>query len=637
MTTQIYDTRLPDTRASFIPIHKLSVHPDNVRRTDRRAEIETLAASIEAHGLLQNLTVVVREDGRYAVVAGGRRLAALKLLAKQGRIARDFAAPCTLVPGEAAREASLAENVQRVAMDVMDEVEAFAALMAEGLDVDAIARRFGTGVRRVEQRLALARLSPKIKAAYRKAEMTLDAARAFCLSDDHAQQEAVFRQLARPIGDARVVRAALTQGRMPAHDRLARFVGIETYEASGGHIVRDLFEESAIFLDAERVRALALERTDAIAEGLRTEGWGWTEATLGYGRIDGLASERLAPTRRALTEEERAESDRLAAAIARLDESRADADDASLDEEREAHATALDAIVAATELWDADEMPFAGALISIDHDGAARIERGLIRRGDAKALARRRKSQQTLAVDGEAAIGNGHDAPVEDEGPRLTRGLMRELTAVRSEALRTELARRPHVALALLVATLDSPAYSAVPGVGVRAQVRHFDDESRFDDTADPSARFTQCLDQSVEALLGRLARVVAASLDLVHDNAGPQDRDLQRTADALAVALDLDMTQRWRADSAFWLAAPKALALEALASAPPLERLPTAEKEAALAAFGRMKKGELATATAQALESVGWLPDVLITPNGRGGLALTDKAHAAIGSDAAA
>jgi ParB-like nuclease domain len=40
-----------------------------------------LAASIEAHGLLQNLQVKPTANGEFEVVAGGRRHAALKLLA----------------------------------------------------------------------------------------------------------------------------------------------------------------------------------------------------------------------------------------------------------------------------------------------------------------------------------------------------------------------------------------------------------------------------------------------------------------------------------------------------------------------------------------------------------------------------
>ena len=79
-----------------IPLDRLSTAPENVRRTppDAAAEAE-LKASIAALGLLGNL--VVRSEGPggdYAVVAGGRRLTALKALAADGVI--DAAHPVAL-------------------------------------------------------------------------------------------------------------------------------------------------------------------------------------------------------------------------------------------------------------------------------------------------------------------------------------------------------------------------------------------------------------------------------------------------------------------------------------------------------------------------------------------------------------
>jgi ParB family chromosome partitioning protein len=88
----------------------------NVRKTPRMS-IPELAASIQRVGLLQNLIVIAAADGEhYEVVAGGRRLAALKLLAKKHRISKEWEVPCLLVADGTARTASLTENVQREAM-----------------------------------------------------------------------------------------------------------------------------------------------------------------------------------------------------------------------------------------------------------------------------------------------------------------------------------------------------------------------------------------------------------------------------------------------------------------------------------------------------------------------------------------
>jgi ParB/RepB/Spo0J family partition protein len=245
------DTLEPISQSGFahIPLNNLTISAQNIRRTDRKADLEALAASIKSLGLLQNLSVTRSGADRFSVVAGGRRLAALKALAKQGAVAKDYPVPRHILDDAAALESSLAENVQRVATDAMDEVDAFAALKDRSFDASAIAQRFGCTIRHVDQRLALAALSPKLKAAYRKGDLSLDAARAFCIEPDHARQEAVFKALGKPVTHAANVLAHLTHGRMRGTDKLARFVGLDAYEAAGGSLTRDLFLESEIYVD----------------------------------------------------------------------------------------------------------------------------------------------------------------------------------------------------------------------------------------------------------------------------------------------------------------------------------------------------------------------------------------------------
>lgn len=78
-----------------IALSKLIQCDANVRKTFSKDGFAELAASIAAHGLMQNLTVRPETGldgaptGRYEVLAGGRRLAALTRLARQKRIARD--------------------------------------------------------------------------------------------------------------------------------------------------------------------------------------------------------------------------------------------------------------------------------------------------------------------------------------------------------------------------------------------------------------------------------------------------------------------------------------------------------------------------------------------------------------------
>lgn len=312
--------KLQSPTIQLIPLNLLVTSPRNVRRKDRKADIDVLATSIASRGLLQNLCVVPNTDGKFEVDAGGRRHLALKKLAKAGTIAKDFPIPCHVVAVEEGQEVSLIENVHRVTMDAMDEVQAYAALVASGSTADAVAQRFGVTRRHVDQRLALASLSPKIKAAWKRGDITLEAARAFCIIEDHRQQDAVFRTMTKPVTNPASVRARLMDGRMRASDRLAVFVGIETYEAAGGKLLRDLFDDEAVFVDDPALMTkLAEDRLDASKAGILEQGWSWVDVQIGSGRIDGLSSSRFYAEWRDPTAEEQAELDRIEAEIDKLD------------------------------------------------------------------------------------------------------------------------------------------------------------------------------------------------------------------------------------------------------------------------------------------------------------------------------
>lgn len=109
------------TMIRSIPLNRLMPSPQNVRRvSDEQADIQ-LKADIAARGLLQNLVVppARKSKGSFTVEAGGRRLHALNALVDDGVFEADYEMSCLVLDGgtEEAREASLAENFQRLAMN----------------------------------------------------------------------------------------------------------------------------------------------------------------------------------------------------------------------------------------------------------------------------------------------------------------------------------------------------------------------------------------------------------------------------------------------------------------------------------------------------------------------------------------
>jgi ParB-like chromosome segregation protein Spo0J len=110
------------TSARDIALDKLIASDLNVRRIKAGVSVEDLAEDIARRGLLQSLNVRPEVDGedaetsRFTVTAGGRRLAALKLLVKQKRLAKNASVPCIVKADGIEEEDSLAENTMREAL-----------------------------------------------------------------------------------------------------------------------------------------------------------------------------------------------------------------------------------------------------------------------------------------------------------------------------------------------------------------------------------------------------------------------------------------------------------------------------------------------------------------------------------------
>ncbi|KQB61348.1 ParB/RepB/Spo0J family partition protein, partial [Acidovorax sp. SD340] len=297
----------------LIPLSKLRPSSRNVRRSGGTS-IPELASSITRVGLLQNLTVVAAPDGEHhEVVAGRRRLAALKLLVKRRKLAKDHEVHCLLVQDDAARTVSLTENVQREAMSPIEELFAWKDLVAEGRPVEDIAADFGVTPLVVQRRLKLANVSPRLLADFGTQAVTLEQLMALAITDDHAAQEAAFYESPQWQRSPEALRDHLTSEEIDAsRDAVARFVGLEAYEQAGGGIRRDLFadEHNGIFLtDGALLDFLARDKLAPVAEQVRAEGWAWVDAAPRASASDLYQFQRARITRREPT---KAEAKRIA-------------------------------------------------------------------------------------------------------------------------------------------------------------------------------------------------------------------------------------------------------------------------------------------------------------------------------------
>lgn len=169
-----------------IDIDKIEANPYQPR-TVFGDDIDELAESIRLNGLIQPLTVKA-EGERYILIAGERRLRALKLLG-------NAFAPCIVLDITDRNSAVLAlvENIQRKDLHFFDEAEALSKLLDfYGMTQEDAAARLGKTQSTIANKLRLLKLSESIRSKIRCCDLTERHARALLrLPNENLQLEAV--------------------------------------------------------------------------------------------------------------------------------------------------------------------------------------------------------------------------------------------------------------------------------------------------------------------------------------------------------------------------------------------------------------------------------------------------------------
>ena len=653
-----------------IPFNKLALSQSNVRRLKAGVSIEDLAEDIARRGLLQSLNVRPvldadgAETGTFEIPAGGRRYRALEHLVKQKRLSKTAAIPCIVRDAAleaSAEEDSLAENVQRVALHPLDQFRAFKALVDQGVGEDEIAARFFVPPAVVKQRLRLASVSEKLLGIYAEDGMTLEQLMAFTVTSDHARQEQVWEALQQSYNnEPYLIRRQLTESAVRASDRRARFVSVEAYEAAGGVVLRDLFEDDGggWLQDVALLDRLATEKLAMEAEKIATEGWKWIEVAVDfrYGHAHHLR--RLNGVQIELTADEEATFDALTAEQAKLESEYQDADE--LPDEVDARLGEIETALAACEnrpvRYEPAEVPRAGAFVSIGSDGDLAVERGYVRPEDepttvanqdsaeegpgacdGTALAAPAAQRTVITVGGEKPDDDGDDDAIKP----LPERLVGELTAHRTLALRDAVANNPHVAMTALLHKLCLDAFQhSTPCACVEVSVRHVFFPVQAPDLKDSASAkavserheawqaelpkdgdtlwgWLSDLDDNRRAAL--LAHCVSFGVNALYEKGdryggpGVSVHGVQRRlaqADRLARAVGLDMVAAgWRPTVDNYLSrVTKPRILEAVREA---------KGDHAAQLIDHLKKGEMAQEAERLLDGTGWLPEPLRRADG--------------------
>jgi ParB/RepB/Spo0J family partition protein len=146
-----------------LPVELIDISNANTRKDLQDGQvdstIEDLARSIERQGLLSPISTFPTSDGRYALVAGQRRLLAFKHLGRTSIPAVVHEA----MTDEAATAVSLVENVHRADMNPRDKAVAFKHLTDLLGSVQAASSETGVGESTIRKYMQLLALSPSLQ------------------------------------------------------------------------------------------------------------------------------------------------------------------------------------------------------------------------------------------------------------------------------------------------------------------------------------------------------------------------------------------------------------------------------------------------------------------------------------------
>ncbi|MBR6531478.1 MAG: ParB/RepB/Spo0J family partition protein [Clostridia bacterium] len=143
----------------LIPARQILPNPHQPRKNFNWDDLEGLAESIHHNGLLQPITVRRKDNGRYELISGERRLRACKMAGLS-------AIPAIIIEIDEEKSALLAviENIQRENLHFFEEAMAIERLIKGfGLSQDEVSRKLGKSQSTLSNKLRILRLPDEIR------------------------------------------------------------------------------------------------------------------------------------------------------------------------------------------------------------------------------------------------------------------------------------------------------------------------------------------------------------------------------------------------------------------------------------------------------------------------------------------
>ena len=162
-----YLKSMPKNGIREIEIDKITPNPYQPRKNFNEEAIRELASSIKQHGLMQPV-IVIENEGKFILVAGERRLRAVKLLGQ-----KEIKAIISDISLNELREYALIENIQREDLNPIEIAQSLKSLIDEyGYTHEILAKNLGKSRSYITNILRLLNLPDFVKKKVAKNEIS---------------------------------------------------------------------------------------------------------------------------------------------------------------------------------------------------------------------------------------------------------------------------------------------------------------------------------------------------------------------------------------------------------------------------------------------------------------------------------
>jgi ParB family chromosome partitioning protein len=211
-----------------VAVDVISPNPFQPRKRFDDTTLRELAESIKASGVLQPLLVRRTAPGDYQLVAGERRLRAAQIvgLKKVPVVVKD-------VDDRAMMEIALVENIQREALDPIEEAKAYQTLIDKiGLTHEKLSERVGKQRVTITNALRLLSLPAEVSDMVSRGTLSSGHARALLALENRGDLLAAARYVATKGFSVRRTESFVRRKQRTAHarPRAARLGGLQEWE-----------------------------------------------------------------------------------------------------------------------------------------------------------------------------------------------------------------------------------------------------------------------------------------------------------------------------------------------------------------------------------------------------------------------